>query len=150
MTPSHEGRNDDVNILLVEDDEVDRKAVKRAFGRLDVPVNIVEAADGCHALAILRGEGGVTPPPRPYVILLDINLPKMDGIEMLAELRSERYSTAVRNSIVFMLTTSEANQDRDRAYAHHVAGYLVKSELRGGLAAIAEMIKAYRQVVLLP
>jgi len=141
---------DRLNLLLVEDDEVDRKAVKRAFSHLKIPVNIVEAGDGRQALAILEGRSAIAPPPQPYVILLDINLPQMDGIEMLAQLRSENTSAELRNSIVFVLTTSEADNDRERAYAHNVAGYLVKSSARGGLSAIAEMLPAYRHVVLFP
>ncbi len=139
-----------LNLLLVEDDEVDRKAVRRAFNGLEVPVNIVEASDGQQALDILRGESAIAPPPQPFVVLLDINLPQMDGIEVLQQLRSEAMSPKIRNSIVFVLTTSEAQKDRERAYAHNVAGYLVKSGARGGLSGIVEMLRAYRQVVTFP
>jgi len=139
-----------LNLLLVEDDEVDRKAVRRAFNGLEIPVNIVEASDGRQALDILRGESAVAPPPQPFLVLLDINLPQMDGIEVLQQLRSEAMSPKIRNSIVFVLTTSEAQKDRERAYAHNVAGYLVKSGARGGLTGIAEMLRAYRQVVTFP
>ncbi len=151
MNPAkHDNDSAALNLLLVEDDAVDRKAVKRALGRLEIPVNIIEAVDGQQALAILNGQDDVPPPPRPYIILLDINMPKMDGIEMLAELRSERTAPSARNSIVFILTTSEAEQDRERAYAHNIAGYLVKSNARGGLPAIAELIDVYRHVVVFP
>ncbi len=144
------GNISSLNMLLVEDDEVDRKAVKRAFDGLEIPVNIVEASDGRQALDILRGESEVLPPPQPFFVLLDINLPQLDGIEVLQELRSEATNPRIRNSIVFVLTTSEAQKDRERAYAHNVAGYLVKSGARGGLTGIAEMLQAYREVVTFP
>lgn len=139
-----------LNLLLVEDDEIDRKAVKRAFDKLQVPVHIVEATDGRQALDILSGKSDIAPPPHPYVILLDINLPQMDGIELLQRLRTEIQDQKVRNAIVFVLTTSEAERDLERAYDYNVAGYLVKSEARGGLRAIAEMLRAYREVVVFP
>jgi CheY-like chemotaxis protein len=140
----------ELNLLLVEDDEVDRRAVKRAFDNLSIPVNIVEACDGLQALAILEGKSDTALPPRPFVILLDINLPQMDGIELLERLRSEDTNPALRNSIVFVMTTSDALQDRERAYAQHIAGYLMKSNERGGLQAIVELLKAYRHVVVFP
>ena len=145
--PAQNGR---LNILLIEDDEVDRKAVRRAFKRLKIDATIVEASDGKQALEILRGRSDVAPPPDPFVILLDINMPQMDGIEVLQQLRAETADPRLRNAIVFVLTTSEAERDRERAYAHNIAGYLVKSEQRGGLTGIAEMLRAYREVVVFP
>ena len=142
--------NDPLNVFLVEDDEVDREAVKRAFNKLMIPINIAEASDGQEALEILRGESDASPPPQPFVILLDINMPQMDGIEFLRRLRTEMPDPKYSNAIVFMLTTSDAEKDRERAYAHHVAGYLVKSNARGGLSGIAEMLHSYRQVVAFP
>lgn len=139
-----------VNILLVEDDEVDRRAVHRAFKKLGVPVRIVEATDGQMALDILQGKCDVSPPPSPFLILLDINLPRMDGIEVLHKLRNELSDTHLKNAIVFILTTSEAEKDRERAYAHNIAGYLVKSAEKGGLSGIAEMLNAYHEVVVYP
>ena len=84
------------------------------------------------------------------VLLLDINLPRMDGIEVLHKLRNELSDTHLKNAIVFILTTSEAEKDRERAYAHNIAGYLVKSAEKGGLSGIAEMLNAYHEVVVYP
>jgi CheY-like chemotaxis protein len=74
----------------------------------------------------------------------------MDGIEVLQALRQDTSDAHLRNAIVFVLTTSEAEKDRERAYAHNVAGYLVKSADRGGLTGIAEMLRAFREVVVFP
>ncbi len=139
-----------LNILLVEDDEVDRKAVRRTFSRLGIDARIVEASDGEQALDILRGQSDIAPPQPPFIVLLDINMPRMDGIEVLQQLRSAESPPELRNTIVFMLTTSEAERDLERAYAHNIAGYLVKSDDRGGLKRVAEMLRAYREVVLFP
>jgi len=77
-------------------------------------------------------------------------MPRMGGLELLRHLRTEIVDPTLRNAIIFMLTTSDADKDRERAYAHNVAGYLIKSGARGGLKGIAEMLCAYRQVVLFP
>lgn len=147
---NHEHHSAGLNLLLVEDDEIDRMAVRRAFRRKHLPVNIVEATDGQQALDILNGRGDRPLPPEPYIILLDINMPRMDGIELLQKLRGANDNPRLRSSIVFMLTTSEAEKDLERAYAHNIAGYLVKSAEKGGLDAIADMLWSYRQVVAFP
>lgn len=139
-----------LNLLLVEDDEVDRMAVRRAFSRKKLPVHIVEAMDGEEALDILHGRSVLKLPPEPFIILLDVNMPKMDGLELLRVLRSETADPKIRNAIVFVLSTSEAERDLDRAYALNVAGYLLKSAEKGGLDAIADMLWSYRQVVIFP
>lgn len=145
-----DGPNDPLNLLLVDDDEIDRKAIRRAFSKLDIPINIVEASDGVEALAILQGAGDKDAPPPPFLILLDINMPQMDGIEFLQHLRSKVSDPKIRDAIVFILTTSEAEKDRERAYAQNIAGYLVKSGARGGLKGVADLLRTYRRVVALP
>ena len=147
---AQEQQNESLNLMLVEDDEIDRMAVRRAFKRKALPVNIVEANNGQQALDILLGESDLTAPPEPFIILLDINMPKMDGIELLQRLRSETTEPRLRNAIVFVLTTSDADRDLDRAYALNVAGYLLKTADKGGLDAIAEMLWAYRRLVVFP
>ncbi len=139
-----------LNLLLVEDDEIDRKAVRRAFHRKKLPVHIVEAMDGQEALDILNGRSDHKLPPEPFIILLDVNMPKMGGLELLQQLRAETADPKIRNSIVFVLSTSEAARDLDRAYALNIAGYLLKSAEKGGLDAIAEMLWSYRQLVIFP
>lgn len=78
---------------------------------------------GIEALEILRGENGRTPPSHPYLILLDLNMPRMNGFEFLEELRK---NPALHSTLVFVLTTSAEEEDRVRAYGHNVAGYVLK------------------------
>ena len=99
---------------------------------------------------MLNGRSDHKLPPEPFIILLDINMPKMDGLELLQQLRSESADPKIRNAIVFVLSTSEAERDLDRAYALNVAGYLLKSAEKGGFDAIAAMLWSYRQVVIFP
>ena len=139
-----------MSVLLVEDDDIDRKALKRTFQRREIACSITEARDGLEALQILQGESEHAPPEPPYVILLDLNMPRMGGIEFLHELRSEAMQQPIRNSIVFVLTTSAAEQDRQGAYEHHVAGYMVKPDYSEGLSKIVDLLSTYDQLVEFP
>ncbi len=113
-----------INILLVEDDEVDVMNVQRAFKKNHINNTLHVAGNGLEALAMLRGEGGaekIVPPPK--IILLDLNMPKMNGIEFLQVLRSDSQLEAIS---VFVLTTSGEERDIVAAYKLNVAGYVLK------------------------
>ncbi len=112
-----------IELLLVEDDNVDVMNVQRAFKKNNIINKLHVASNGLDALAMLRGEGADPIFPKTKIILLDINMPKMNGIEFLHELRKD---PALRSLTVFVLTTS--NQDRDKfdAYSLNVAGYILK------------------------
>ena len=91
-----------VTVLLVDDDKVDAMAVKRSFRALGIDNPVVEAHNGIEALQRLRGENGHEPVPSPYLILLDLNMPQMGGLEFLAELRAD---ARLRQALVFVMTT---------------------------------------------
>ena len=112
-----------VTILLVEDDEIDIKTVERAFRELKIANPMVQACDGIEALEILRGENGKPRLSRPYLILLDLNMPRMNGFEFLDEVRKD---PELRDSVIFVMTTSAAEEDSTRAYDKNVAGYVLK------------------------
>ncbi|MEJ8802949.1 response regulator [Pontibacter sp. H249] len=113
-----------VNILLVEDDYLDIMNVERELKRINIEHPIHVARNGREALSMLRGEGD-TPKisPAPSVILLDINMPKMNGIEFLTELRREPEFSHIP---VFIMTTSNEETDRMAAQRLNVSGYVVK------------------------
>ena len=118
-------KNLKLNILLVEDDEVDVMTVQRAFknGHITNPLYI--ANNGIEALAMLRGHPGqpsVVPPER-RIILLDLNMPKMNGLEFLQELRSDR---TLNHIPVVVFTTSNEASDLIETYDLKVAGYVQK------------------------
>jgi CheY-like chemotaxis protein len=113
-----------VNILLIDDDEIDCMNVKRAFQKSNIQNPLHIAHNGVDALEMLRGTSGFTKiNPTPRIILLDINMPKMNGIEFLKELRSDK---DLHNISVFVMTTSNSDKDRIDAYEYNVAGYIVK------------------------
>lgn len=132
--------SDEVTILLVEDDEVDARAVKRAFKQRNIGNPIVHARDGVEALEHLKGTEGRPRLPRPYLILLDLNMPRMNGLEFLTTIRAD---SELKNSIVIVLTTSDDDRDVVRAYGSGVAGYVLKSESGDEFLKIAQFLEHF-------
>lgn len=113
-----------LNILLVEDDSVDVMNVQRAFVKNNITNPLHIAFNGVEALNMLRGSNGKPKlNPSPRIILLDINMPKMNGLEFLRELRNDEDLKSVS---VFVMTTSNDDQDKIEAYNLNVAGYILK------------------------
>jgi CheY-like chemotaxis protein len=114
----------DAEILLVEDDRVDIMTVQRALKKNAVSNPLHIARTGLEALGMLRGEGGrekLDPPP--MLILLDLNLPKMSGIEFLREVRADPELKSLR---IIVLTSSNEPRDREAAFRYDVDDYIVK------------------------
>lgn len=136
-----------VNILIVDDDDVAAESVVRSLRKhaMDFPITL--ARDGMEALEILRNQHNDLIIDKPYLILLDLNMPRMDGFEFLQEVRSDKN---LHDSIIFVLTTSDADSDRTRAYHQNIAGYMVKSAVGPQFAKLANLLDNYRSTVSLP
>jgi CheY-like chemotaxis protein len=128
-----------VPIFLVEDDETDIEAVRRALKRANILNPFHVAFDGVEALNILRGQNGKEKLKQPCLILADINMPCMSGLEFLQELRSD---VTLKRNVVFMLTTSGNSEDKDKAYQMNIAGYILKENL----TMLAEMLDYYCRI----
>lgn len=137
---------DPINILLVEDDDGDAKAVMRAFSRAQIANPIIRAKDGTDALRILR-ETGVDRPDEPFLCLVDINMPRMNGHEFVAALRAD---PNLRRLVVFMLTTSRLPDDIETAYNNNVAGYIVKETAGADFLELVGALNSYWRLVELP
>lgn len=140
-------RGREVRILLVEDDEVDVMRVERGFRQLRIANEIIRARDGVEALQLLRGTESKARMESPFLVLLDINLPRMTGLEFLAALRADE---DLRTTVVFVLTTSKSDEDRLEAYRHNVAGFMLKDEAGREFVKAMEMLACYWRVVELP
>jgi CheY-like chemotaxis protein len=136
-----------INVLLVEDDPGDVLMTREAFeeylhNRLDV------VSDGSEALAYLRREGEYADAPRPDLILLDLNLPRRDGREVLAEVKADE---SLRHIPVIVLTTSSADEDVLRSYQLHANAYVTKPvDFDGFIEAIRQIDHFFVSVVQLP
>ncbi|MBB5284378.1 CheY-like chemotaxis protein [Rhabdobacter roseus] len=110
-----------MTILLVEDDEVDIMNVKRAFKKNNISNPLVVAHNGLEALEVLRND--LPDAPKPKIVLLDLNMPKMGGIEFLKEIRKDANLSSLS---VFVMTTSNEDSDKVEAFNLNVAGYILK------------------------
>jgi CheY-like chemotaxis protein len=135
-------------ILLVEDNLGDIRLTQEVFKECEVPNRLSVARDGEQAMACLRREGQYAGTPRPDLILLDLNLPKKDGREVLAELKAD---AALRQIPVVVLTTSSADRDINRSYDLHANCYLIKPVQLDEFIAVVQSIKRFwLQIVKLP
>ncbi|MDQ7839300.1 MAG: response regulator [Thermodesulfobacteriota bacterium] len=112
-----------IEILLVEDSPGDVRLTREALKESKVRNNLHVAIDGVEAMAFLRREGKYANAPKPDLILLDLNLPKKDGREVLAEIKSDEH---LRSIPVVILTTSQAEEDILRTYNLHANCYITK------------------------
>lgn len=111
------------SILLVEDDQMDVMNVQRQLRKHDINVPLHLARNGREALNLLRGENGQAKIKKPSVVMLDLNMPRMNGLELLEALRSDPEFVALN---VFIMTTSDLEADRLKARELAVSGYIIK------------------------
>ena len=130
-------------ILLVEDDRVDAMTVRRALREVHVTNEVVNVGNGEEALNYLHDESK----PKPCIILLDLNMPKMNGIEFLAVAKQD---DVIRMIPVIVLTTSRATQDRHESFRMSIAGYMVKPMEYGNFVDKMKTIHNYWTTCELP
>jgi two-component system, chemotaxis family, response regulator Rcp1 len=137
-----------LEILLVEDNLGDIRLIEEILGECKVPIHLSVARDGEVAIAHLRRAGGYAAMPRPNLVLLDLNLPKKDGREVLAEVKAD---PILRRIPVIVLTTSNADRDVDRSYDLHANCYITKPVQIDELITVVESINRFwLQIVQLP
>jgi CheY-like chemotaxis protein len=136
-----------ISILLVEDNEADIFAVQEIFSqRQELIKELAVARTGKQALSILRSESDIAL-HKPYIILLDLNLPGMSGLDFLSQIRKD---PALKSAIVFVLTGSREEHDRISSYEHNVAGYIIKTDITSCLFKVLELIEHYLKIIELP
>ena len=136
-----------MDTLLIEDDEVDAEAFKRALRRAGMPPPMHVATDGREALEFLRSKLAVDGLPERLVVLLDLNMVGMSGTQFLDEPRAD---PDLRHTVVFVLTTSKSDRDRERAYGRCVAGYVSKGDAGRGYERLIQLLSAYGETVAFP
>lgn len=135
-------------LLIVDDDDVAVEGVMRSLRKHgDFRCQTIAAGDGQEALEILRGQHPDKSVNRPYLVLLDLNMPRMDGFEFLEAVRGDE---ALRQAVIFVLTTSSRDADRARAYEANIAGYMVKSAVGPQFSRLAQFLGRYADAVKLP
>jgi CheY-like chemotaxis protein len=112
-----------VDVLLVEDDPGDTLMIREAFEHHEITHQLHHVADGVEAMAFLRQEDGYAGSPRPDLILLDLNLPRMGGRQVLEQVKGDPHLRAIP---IVVLTTSDADEDILRSYELHANAYVTK------------------------
>jgi chemotaxis family two-component system response regulator Rcp1 len=139
---------DGLEVLLVEDSPGDVRLTREALKDAKVHINLHVAPDGAEAMAFLKREGDYANVPRPDLILLDLNLPKKDGREVLAEIKE---SESLKSIPVVILTTSASEEDILRSYRLHANCYITKPvDLDGFLKVVHSIDNFWLSVVKLP
>ena len=130
-----------VNILLVEDDSIDAKAFLRAMNKLKIGNPVTRAKDGVEGLTLLQTLR------RPNLVILDINMPRMNGLELLRKIRED---AKLHDTIVFVLTTSNDEKDKLDTYNLNVAGYMLKSDMGNSFVRAVSLVENYWKVIEFP
>jgi len=143
LSASHKQQYKEVTIFIVDDDDIDAIALERALRKLRLLNSVCRARDGQEALDMLRAGAIAT----PFIVLLDLNMPRMNGLEFLQALRSD---PSLTHAVVFVLTTSKSDEDLVAAYREHVAGYVLKQHMDRDFLEVIGLIEHYWRVVELP
>lgn len=133
--------------LIVEDNELDVEKIVRGFKRLKMPNQILSTTNGYEALDVLRGTNGKEKLAAPYIIILDLNMPRMNGIEFLETLRSD---PDISSAPVFVLTTSDRQEDVAAAYRFNICGYIVKPIAMSAMFEALETLNSFWNLVEYP
>ena len=136
-----------LSVLIVDDDDVALEAVQRSLRKHNVQSPLYTASDGLEGLQILRNCHPSKYMPKPYLVLLDLNMPRMNGFEFLSELRTD---PLLKETVVFVLSTSNNDADRTKAYNENIAGYMVKSAVGPQFQKLARLLEHFSEAVVLP
>jgi CheY-like chemotaxis protein len=133
-----------VTILLVEDDDIDAATVARGLAAAKIVNPLVRVRDGVEALDALLGRDGQQKLQPPYLLLVDIRMPRLDGLGLIRDIRRNQ---TLQRTIIFLLTSSASDRDRNAAYDEHVAGYIVKSNSPEQFLRLARMLEYFLLIV---
>jgi CheY-like chemotaxis protein len=136
-----------IRIVLVEDDDGDAKAVERTFLKARIANPIVRARDGVEAMEMLKGSDRQPRIERPYLLLVDLNLPRMNGIQLVTAIRED---PDLHETIIFMLTTSNRAEDKQAAYSLNVTGYILKERAGEDFLELFNLMDGYWRIVEMP
>jgi CheY-like chemotaxis protein len=147
MTWSATGAPNPVRILLVEDDDGDAKAVERTFLKARIANPLLRVRDGVEAMEMLKGTDQQPRLEPPYLLLVDLNMPRMNGIQLVSAIRED---PRLHETIVFMLTTSNRAEDKQAAYSLNVTGYILKERAGEDFLKLFNLVDTYWRIVEMP
>lgn len=140
-------KSDCMKYVVIDDDDIDREVIRRALRKNGSTNPIIEAENGAVALSILQGTADKAPLEKPYLLILDLNMPRMNGFEFLDRLRDD---PNLRYTPIFVLSTSGAESDKKNAHKRCISGYILKSSDNQDLTNAVAMLDQYQRIVELP
>lgn len=143
INPNHQISCDHINLLLIEDDDIDASSFIRAMKFHGLANKVSRAYDCEEGLYMLKNNEIKD----PYIILLDLNTPRMNGLEFLKYLRAD---PNLSHSVVFVLTTSKSEQDIVSAYRAHISGYLVKQFMDTDMSKVVDFLQHFWHTAEIP
>lgn len=136
---------ENIHFLIVDDDDIDVMAIKRVLINLDKDIAFSVAHNGEEALEFMRANVQDVNEKKQLIVLLDLNMPRMTGHEFLDVMRVD---PDLKNTIVFVLTTSQDSRDMQKSYEHYVSGYIPKDRLNAD--SFRGLLENYLTLVALP
>jgi CheY-like chemotaxis protein len=136
-----------IRILLVEDDDGDARAVERTFVKARIANPVERAIDGVEALDILRGTHGRAKMQRPFLLLVDLNMPRSNGLQLIKTIRED---ADLHDAVIFVLTTSNREEDKESAHAMNVTGYILKENAGQDFLRLFTLVDSYWRIVEMP
>jgi CheY-like chemotaxis protein len=134
-------RENEPMLLLVEDDPADAVLIQRSIQKVGIPAQVVHLKDGDEAVAYLSAEASKSGASMPFLILMDLKLPRRSGLEVLQWIREQQ--SDISRVPVIMLSSSHHSVDIQRAYQYGVNSYLVKPETTDALLSMMTVLKTY-------
>jgi len=135
--------SEQVTLFVVEDDDIDYMTIKRSFNRMKIANPIVRAQDGKEAFDMMINKEI----KKPFIMLLDLQMPRISGIELLSKIRK---TPNIKDTVIFVLTSSADERDIVSSYQHNVAGYFVKDEVGKEFLEILSLLDGYWKIVHIP
>ena len=142
-----EKRTREAKFLIVDDDKVSVMAMQRAMRKLKILNDTEICVDGQDAFDFLKAASQQSAGLPPYIVMLDLNMPRMGGLEFLDAVRAD---PALAHVVVFVFTTSDTSDDVRSAYQRNIAGYIVKENPSETFATALDMLETYGRIVELP
>jgi CheY-like chemotaxis protein len=136
-----------IQILLVDDDDGDARAVERTFAKARIANPIHRAIDGVEAMEILRGTNGKQKLRRPFLMLVDLNMPRTNGLQLIESMRAD---PDLHDAVIFVLTNSNRIEDKESAHAMNVTGYILKENAGEDFLRLFNLVDSYWRIVEMP
>ena len=133
-------RSSEPTIFIVEDDDIDSMALQRAFNRVSKNLNVIRARDGIEALDLLNGTDTTHPLFAPDAMVIDLNMPRMNGTQLLDQIRG---NSRFNNTKIFILSGSDSDADIIHSYESDIASYIVKSSHEDSITKTANLVNYY-------